>query len=45
MDIDWKRLTTFRLLRLTRDYEDDILRMELFICVRNCGKIKPLVTF
>ena len=45
MNIGWKGLTTFSLLRLTRDYEDDILRRELFICDRNWGKNKPLVTF
>lgn len=39
MNIGWKGLTTFSLLRLTRDYDDDILRRELFICDRNWGKV------
>lgn len=45
MNIGWKRLTTFSLLRLTRDYEDDILRRELFICDRNWGKTNPWLLF
>lgn len=45
MNIGWKGPATFSLPRLTRDYEHDILRRELFIRYRNGGEKQTLGYF
>lgn len=40
MSMGWKGLTTFRLLRLTRDYEDNVLRRKLFVVAVRGEKVE-----